>query len=153
VFDILKMAPKRCFQLASLKDSLRTLYPCGIAQSHESIKAEARVNYYVGSHHLTKRIGDDGDSRLVRFNIRTGIIGRKIRKMNLQKVLPPAWFLLSMILMVGLHFWLPVKQLFFPPITYLGIGEIALGIMMFLFCVYLFRQNNTLLNFFKNRVI
>lgn len=63
--------------------------------------------------------------------------------MNLQKVLPPVWFLLSIMMMAGLHFWLPVKQLFFPPITYLGIGAIAVGIVVLLFCAYLFRQKNT----------
>ena len=63
--------------------------------------------------------------------------------MKLQKVLPPVWFLLSIILMAGLHFWLPIQQLFFPPITYLGIVAIAVGIVVLLFCAYLFRQKNT----------
>ena len=63
--------------------------------------------------------------------------------MNLQKVLPPVWFLLSIMLMIGLHFWLPIKQLFFSPITYSGIIAIALGIIVLLFCAYLFRQKNT----------
>ena len=63
--------------------------------------------------------------------------------MKLQKVLPPVWFLLSIVLMVGLHLLLPVRQLFFPPITYLGLVAIALGITTILFCAYLFKQNNT----------
>jgi protein-S-isoprenylcysteine O-methyltransferase Ste14 len=63
--------------------------------------------------------------------------------MNLQKLLPPVWFLLSILVMIGLHFWLPVKQLLFPPVTYLGIIAIALGIVTALFCTYLFRQKNT----------
>ena len=63
--------------------------------------------------------------------------------MKLQKVLPPVWFLLSIILMAGLHFWLPIQQLFFPPISYLGIVAIAMGIVVLLFCAYLFRQKNT----------
>jgi protein-S-isoprenylcysteine O-methyltransferase Ste14 len=63
--------------------------------------------------------------------------------MNFQKVLPPVWFFLSIILMIGLHFWLPVRQLFSPPITYLGIGAILVGIGIALFCTYLFRQKNT----------
>ncbi|MDJ0592143.1 MAG: hypothetical protein QNJ72_19490 [Pleurocapsa sp. MO_226.B13] len=54
--------------------------------------------------------------------------------MNLQKVLPPVWFLLSIIIMIGLHLWLPVKQLFFPPITYLDIGAMAVGMAVVLFC-------------------
>ncbi|MEO0013426.1 MAG: hypothetical protein RLZZ535_1815 [Cyanobacteriota bacterium] len=63
--------------------------------------------------------------------------------MNRQKVLPPVWFLLSIMSMIGLHLWLPVKQLLFPPITYLGIVAIALGITTILFCAYLFKQKNT----------
>lgn len=69
--------------------------------------------------------------------------------MKLQKVLPPIWFLLSIILMVGLHLVLPVKQLFLPPITYLGIGAIAVGIIVLLFCAYLFRQKNTAIKPFQ----
>lgn len=69
--------------------------------------------------------------------------------MNLQKVLPPVWFLLSIILAIGLHFWLPVRQLFFPPVTYLGIGAIAVGIIVLLFCAYLFRQKNTAIEPFQ----
>ncbi|WP_052055960.1 isoprenylcysteine carboxylmethyltransferase family protein [Myxosarcina sp. GI1] len=70
--------------------------------------------------------------------------------MNLQKVLlPPVWFLLSIILMVGLHLVLPVRQLFFSPVTYLGIGAIAVGIIVLLFCAYLFRQKNTAIEPFK----
>lgn len=69
--------------------------------------------------------------------------------MNFQKVLPPVWFFLSIILMIGLHLWLPVKQLFFPPITYLGIFAIVLGIVIALFCTYLFRQKNTTIKPFQ----
>ena len=63
--------------------------------------------------------------------------------MNRQKVLPPVWFLLSIMSMIGLHLWLPVKQLLFSPITYLGIVAITTGIGMVLFCAYLFRQKET----------
>jgi protein-S-isoprenylcysteine O-methyltransferase Ste14 len=69
--------------------------------------------------------------------------------MNFQKFLPPVWFFLSIILMVGLHLWLPVKQLFFSPITYLGIGAILGGIVMALTCTYLFRQKNTTIKPFQ----
>jgi protein-S-isoprenylcysteine O-methyltransferase Ste14 len=69
--------------------------------------------------------------------------------MSRQKILPPVWFLLSIISMIGLHFWLPIKQLLFPPITYLGMIAIALGIVMILFCAYLFRQKNTTIKPFQ----
>lgn len=63
--------------------------------------------------------------------------------MNFPKALPPVWFLLSIILMVGLHLLLPIKQLFFYPVNYLGIGAIALGIITIIFCAYLFKRNQT----------
>jgi protein-S-isoprenylcysteine O-methyltransferase Ste14 len=69
--------------------------------------------------------------------------------MNFQKVVPPVWFFLSIILTIGLHLWLPVRQLFFPPITYLGIGAILVGIVMALSCAYLFRQKNTTIKHFQ----
>jgi protein-S-isoprenylcysteine O-methyltransferase Ste14 len=69
--------------------------------------------------------------------------------MNFQKVLPPVWFFLSIILMIGLHLWLPVKQLFFSPINYLGIVAILAGIVMAIACTYLFRQKNTTIKPFQ----
>lgn len=69
--------------------------------------------------------------------------------MIFQQVLPPVWFFLSIIVMIGLHFWLPVKQLLFPPFTYLGMVAIATGIGMVLFCAYLFRQKDTTIKPFQ----
>lgn len=69
--------------------------------------------------------------------------------MNLHKVLPPVWFLLSIMSMIGLHLWLPVKQLLFPPFGYLGIVAITVGIIMVLGCAYLFRQKNTTIKPFE----
>lgn len=69
--------------------------------------------------------------------------------MNLEKLLPPVWFLLSIILMISLHLWLPVKELFFSPITYLGIIALAIGIIIVLFCADLFRQKNTTIKPFQ----
>lgn len=63
--------------------------------------------------------------------------------MNRQKLLPPVWFLLSIIVMIGLHCWLPVKHLFFQPINYLGIVAVASGIVIILACASLFRQKQT----------
>ena len=69
--------------------------------------------------------------------------------MNLQKVLPPIWFFLAIILMLGLHLKLPIKQLVFSPINYLGVLAITTGIGMILFCAYLFRQKNTTIQPFQ----
>ena len=59
------------------------------------------------------------------------------------KLLPPIWFLLSIMSMIGLHWVLPVYQLFFPPVTYLGLLAIALGIATMVFSAYLFKKNQT----------
>ena len=66
-----------------------------------------------------------------------------------QKLLPPVWFFFSIILMCGLHFWLPIKQLFFSPVNYLCIVAIFLGIAIVLFCAYVFRQKNTTIKPFQ----
>jgi protein-S-isoprenylcysteine O-methyltransferase Ste14 len=63
--------------------------------------------------------------------------------MNRQKILPPIWLLLSIMTMIGLHFWLPVKQLLFQPVNYLGIIIIAIAIVLVLASAYLFRQQET----------
>ncbi|MDJ0687421.1 MAG: methyltransferase [Xenococcaceae cyanobacterium MO_188.B32] len=72
-----------------------------------------------------------------------------MKKMNLQKVLPPFWLLLSVISMIGLHLFLPVRQLFFPPFKYLGLLALAIGIATVLLCAYLFRQKDTTIKPFQ----
>jgi protein-S-isoprenylcysteine O-methyltransferase Ste14 len=69
--------------------------------------------------------------------------------MNFQKLLPPFWLLFSIILMVGFNWWLPIKQLIHPPLTYWGIGAIVIGILMVLFCARLFRQKGTTIKPFE----
>jgi hypothetical protein len=103
--------------------------------------------------HRTRRIVRNGSGFVGKFNRNVtvskiiieekDIIFGRLGKMNLQKLLPPVWFLLSIIVMIALHFWLPVKQLLLPPVTYLGIIAIAIGIVTISFCSYLFRQKNT----------
>lgn len=69
--------------------------------------------------------------------------------MTFQKLLPPVWFLLSIIMMISLHLFLPVHQLFFSPITYLGILASIIGIGIILFCAYIFHQKNTTIKPFQ----
>ena len=69
--------------------------------------------------------------------------------MNLALLFPPVWLLLSTISMIGLHLFLPIEQLFSPPVTYIGIGMIAIGIITIVFCAYSFRQNKTAILPFK----
>ena len=63
--------------------------------------------------------------------------------MNKPKLLPPVWFLLSIILMIGLHWWLPIKQLIEPPFTYGGIVAIVISILIVVACERIFRQKGT----------
>ncbi|GAB4529081.1 MAG: isoprenylcysteine carboxylmethyltransferase family protein [Pleurocapsa sp.] len=64
-------------------------------------------------------------------------------------LLPPVWFLLAIVLMLGLHLWLPIQQLFFSPFIYLGIALGFLGISILLFCAYIFHQKNTTIKPFE----
>lgn len=69
--------------------------------------------------------------------------------MNYQFILPPFWFLLSIIVMVGCNWLLPVKQLIIPPFNYGGIGAIVIGILMVRSCDRLFRQKGTTIKPFE----
>ena len=69
--------------------------------------------------------------------------------MNESKVLPPVWFLFSIMLMVGFHWWLPVKQLIEPPVTYGGIVALVIGILMVVACASIFRQKGTTIKPFE----
>ena len=69
--------------------------------------------------------------------------------MNFQKLLPPFWFLLSIILMVIFHQLLPVKQLLDPPLTYWGIGAIILGILVVIYCAVIFQRKGTTIKPFE----
>jgi protein-S-isoprenylcysteine O-methyltransferase Ste14 len=72
--------------------------------------------------------------------------------MNRQKLLPPIWLLLSIMAMISLHFWLPVKQLLFQPINYLGIIFISIAIVIVLASAYLFRQKETTIMPFQESI-
>jgi protein-S-isoprenylcysteine O-methyltransferase Ste14 len=69
--------------------------------------------------------------------------------MNLAKILPPVWFLLSVITMIGLDRFFPVRELFNPSIKYIGILPIILGISIVLYCAYIFRQKGTTIKPFE----
>jgi len=60
-----------------------------------------------------------------------------------QKVLPPVYFFGALILMAGLHFFLPVKQIIFMPYGLAGLIPLALGIWLNLWTDSLFKQKNT----------
>lgn len=63
--------------------------------------------------------------------------------MKTEKMLPPAWFFLAIVAMIGLNWTFRVKQLWDAPITYFGIALIGIGITIAIGCVDLFRQKET----------
>ena len=69
--------------------------------------------------------------------------------MNYQKILPPFWFLFSIILMGGFHLLLPVKQLITQPFNYTGVVAIIIGIFMAVSCSQIFRQKGTTIKPFE----
>lgn len=65
------------------------------------------------------------------------------------KILPPTYFYSSIGLSIILHFIFPIRQVIFPPWTYLGILPISFGILINIWADRLFKQNNTTENPFK----
>ncbi len=64
-------------------------------------------------------------------------------------VLPPAYFLLTILVMLGLHFLLPVSKLIHTPYTYLGVIPIGLGVAIAVSCMRLFKRANTAIRPFE----
>ena len=44
-----------------------------------------------------------------------------------KKILPPTYFIILLLLSIGLHFVFPIKKIIFPPYTYLGFILIIFG--------------------------
>ena len=66
-----------------------------------------------------------------------------------RRVLPPAYFLLTILVMLGLHFLLPVSRLIHAPYTYLGVFPIGLGVTIAVSCMRLFKRANTAIRPFE----
>jgi protein-S-isoprenylcysteine O-methyltransferase Ste14 len=69
--------------------------------------------------------------------------------MKTEKLLPPAWFFLAIISMIGLNWAFPIKQLLGAPITYFGVAFIGMGLTIGMSSVYLFRQKETTIKPFE----
>ena len=59
------------------------------------------------------------------------------------KILPPTYFILLLILSIGLHFIFPIKKIIFPPYTYFGWIFIIFGAVLNLWTDSLFKKNKT----------
>ncbi len=59
------------------------------------------------------------------------------------KILPPTYFILFLILSIGLHFIFPIKKVIFSPYTYFGWIFIVFGVVLNLWTDSLFKKNKT----------
>lgn len=66
-----------------------------------------------------------------------------IPEMKKSKILPPTYFLICLLLAIGLHFVLPVKKLIGTPYNYIGILLIFVGIWFNLWADRLFKVKKT----------
>jgi len=83
------------------------------------------------------------------INIRI-IWKRKIEK--IKKILPPTYFMILLLLSIGLHFLFPIKKLIFLPYTYLGFVIIAFGVVINLWTDLLLKRKKTTVKPFENPV-
>jgi protein-S-isoprenylcysteine O-methyltransferase Ste14 len=60
-----------------------------------------------------------------------------------RKIVPPVYFLATLIVMVALHFHWPLARVLTPPATYFGVLPIALGLFMGSSAVWAFRAART----------
>ena len=62
------------------------------------------------------------------------------------KILPPRYFIIFLLLTIGLHFILPIKKIIYIPYTYLGIILIIFGIVLNIWADALFKKIKTTVN-------
>ena len=48
----------------------------------------------------------------------------------MRKIIPPAWLLISLIVMTGLHFYLPIARIIEAPWSYSGAALIVIGVVL-----------------------
>lgn len=63
--------------------------------------------------------------------------------MNKSKLEPPTYFLIFLLLAIGLHFVLPLIQLIYAPYKYIGILLLVIGIWLNIWADGLFKKKNT----------
>ena len=61
----------------------------------------------------------------------------------MRRIIPPAWLLISLIVMTGLHFYLPVARIIEGPWSYLGAALIVIGIIVSATGAGMFRRAGT----------
>jgi len=66
--------------------------------------------------------------------------------------MPTIYFVVLMVLSIGLHFIFPIKKVLFPPFTYFGFILILFGIIINLWTDWLFKNWNTTVKPFEDPI-
>lgn len=66
-----------------------------------------------------------------------------------RKILPPAWFLLSLIAAASMHRYVPVATLFTAPLRYFGVALIVCGLALAVVAARLFTRHDTAIKPFE----
>lgn len=74
-------------------------------------------------------------------------------KTVMRKALPPAYFLLAILLSFGLHFTLPIRKILTYPWQLLGLLPLVGGILIGLWADYGFKKHNTPVNHFAKATV
>lgn len=71
------------------------------------------------------------------------------------RLVPPTWFNIFLVLPVGLHFVLPIRRVIRPPVTYPGALLIVLGVILNIRSLGALRRNRTTTDFHRmpNRLV
>ena len=72
---------------------------------------------------------------------------------NTRKYVPPVYFFLTIILMVLLHYFLPVYSLLNPPVSYIGLVPLVAGFAIAVWSANLFKKAETPIKPFEESTI
>ena len=72
--------------------------------------------------------------------------------MKSKKIFPQTYFIIFLILSIGLHFIFPIKKIVFPPYTYLGYILIILGAILNIWSDLLFKRKKTTVKPYENSI-
>ena len=64
--------------------------------------------------------------------------------------MPTTYFIILLLLSIGLHFLFPIKKIIFPPYTYIGFILIAFGVVLNIWTDLLFKKRKTTVKPFEN---
>ncbi|MHA1975491.1 MAG: methyltransferase family protein [Candidatus Hodarchaeales archaeon] len=69
------------------------------------------------------------------------------------KLLPPKYYNLFLLVAFGLHIFLPIRRLIYPPVTFFGIIGIICGFFLNIWSVRVLTEKNTTIDFYETTTI